>query len=99
MHTHPARVVVIADPQMIDNQIEMTTYIARQMVALGILQLLIGILCTIFQCVALGIVANQPWYLYGIDIYGHGIWNGTLVSTSLMSNMDKSEANVLCLLA
>ena len=89
MNTNPVQVVVIAHPGNIDKQIKyrnMKTGLARQLVALGILQLLIGILCIIFQGVAVGIFANSRYaYMYSIAFIGHGFWCGIMVSNRLMS--------------
>jgi len=92
MSANPVQVVVIAQPGTVDKQIKyrnMKTGLARQLVAFGILQLLIGILCIIFQGVAVGIFANQSSsryaYMYSIDFVGHGFWCGIMVSNTLMS--------------
>src|SRR6218665_1417868 len=102
MNANPVQVVVLGSPAIIDKQIKyrnMKTYLARQLIALGILQLIIGILCIIFQGVALGIFLSQiqnNTYLSSIDFVGHGFWTGLMVSNTLMSNMGYIDFDTKC---
>ena len=89
MSANPVQVVVMAHPGIIDKQIKyknMKVSFARQLVGLGITQLLIGFLCIIFQGIAIGIFVNQRHgrYLRGLDFIGHGFWCGITVSNTLM---------------
>src|SRR6218665_2160110 len=89
MNANPVQVVVIAHPGTIDKQIKyrnMKNYLARQLVGLGITQLIIGVLCIIFQGVAVGVFANSS---IGIEFFGYGFWNGIMVRNSGMSNIGR----------
>jgi len=88
----------ITDTQM--KYRNMKPSLARQLVGLGITQLIIGILCIIFQGFAVGIFVNEnhkihwPTYnrhLRSLDFIGHGFWTGLMVSNTLMSNMNRSS--------
>ena|SRR6218665_375736 len=88
MNANPVHVVVIAHPGIIDKQIKyrnMKTSKVRQLVGLGITQLVIGILCIIFQGVAVWIYVTGR--LFSLDFVGHGFWTGILVSHTLMSSI------------
>ena len=65
----------------------MKTSTARQLVGLGITQLVIGILCIICQGVVVGIYmyVNGRLRVRSIDFVGHGFWTGILVNYTLMS--------------
>lgn len=94
MNTNPVQVVVLAQPGITDKQVKyrnMRSSLARQLVRLGILQLLIGILCIIFQGVAVWIFVSERYFGSVLDYIGHGFWIGIMVSIKLLSNMDKSS--------
>jgi len=97
MSANPVQVVVMAHPGIIDKHIKyrnMKASLARQLVGLGIAQLLIGFLCIIFQGIAVGIFVNQSLgqYILSLDFIGHGIWCGIMVSDTLMSSICRSHS-------
>ena len=55
---------------------------ARQLIGLGMLQILIGILCIICQGVSLKMHANN----FTLFFVGHGFWAGLLVSSKFIPN-------------
>lgn len=65
-------------------------YKHRQSIGLGVTQILIGILCIIFNSVCLGV---SYYASNGLGAVGHGYWCGVLVSTSSScGNSSKSVA-------
>lgn len=89
MNTNPVRVVVLAQPGLTDKQSiykNMKNGLAKQLVGLGVMQLLIGILCLIFQAISLGVYVTAPLYS-GVNYIRHGCWIGVLVRNKWAPHM------------
>lgn len=83
MNTNPVQVVVVAQPGIGDKQSKyknMKVGLAKQLIGLGVMQLLIGVLCIVFQAISLGEYESVPLYSDVNYMYiGHGCWIGLLV--------------------
>src|SRR6218665_2381757 len=82
INSSQALAVEIAHSELIN----MKDSVATRMFGLGVMQLLIGGLCIIFEGIGLGVCMIGSYYC-GIDFIGHGFWAGFMVRNKLMFQM------------
>lgn len=75
---NPSQVVVVGQPDGTSSYKNMNNRLARQVIVLGIVQILIGTLCIIFQGISLGVYMTFPFQGNVEDILP-GFWTGLLV--------------------
>lgn len=94
MNTNSVQVVVFAEPEIIDKQSiykNMKSGLARQLIGLGVVQVLIGILCMIFQAISMGVGADGRYFFYGLDLTGYGLWIGLMVSNKCLECLARNS--------
>ena len=102
MNAYPVQVVAVAQPGVIDRQDlyrNMRDAFARRLTRLGIVHVLTGVLCIIFQGASLGVQLNLKLpaagvvYIYVI----HGFWAGPLVRKKLVSQVMTIDSSIIVL--
>src|SRR6218665_3246957 len=86
---NPSQVVVLHQPAVIDKQssyMNVKQGLALQLIILGILEILIGILCIIFQVIHLWVYSRYP-YAVGIEHVVPIFWSGVVVRKKLIPQM------------
>jgi len=99
MNAHPVQVVVVAHPGVIDRQDlyrNMRDDRSRQLTGLGIVHVLIGVLCIIFQFASLGVHLSLKLPA-GVARIIHGFWAGPLVRKKLVYQIMKIDSSILIL--
>jgi len=82
INSNQALAADLAHPEFIN----MKDRLATRLFGLGVMQLLIGGLCIIFEGIGLGVCMIGSYYC-GFDFIGHGFWAGFLVRNKLTFRM------------
>jgi|SRR6218665_18881 len=100
MNAYPVQVVAVAQPGVIDRQDlyrNMRDAFARRLTRLGIVHVLTGVLCIIFQGASLGVYLNLKLPAAGVVYVIHGFWAGPLVRKKLVSQVMTIDSSIIVL--